>query len=94
MSELHPDDPDMLTRYQAADVLGIRLRALHYWRTSGRLLPGTVVKFRREAGGYPLVRFRRSKLEQLLAEGWHVEVEGGNADAGSSDEPSTSAEQE
>lgn len=89
MDDTQPEDPngpDMLTREQASDVLGIRLRALHYWRRQNKLLPGTVVTFRRPFGGHPLVRFRKSKLEELLEQGWEItEDPVGNAEQAGAD---------
>lgn len=68
-----PDDEGMLTRQEAAALLGIGLRSLHYKRKEGKLLEDTVVTFRRKYGGHPLVRYRQSKLEELLDEGWQTE---------------------
>jgi len=80
-----PDDPDMLTRSQAAAFLGIGERALHYRRKKGKLPDGTVFIFDRTDGGYPLVRYSQTKLEQIKASQWRVVPEG-NAEAAAGDD--------
>ena len=82
-----PDDPDLVSRQEAAELLGIGLRALHYKRRRGELPDGTVVTFRRAFGGHPFVRYRRSKLEALVERGWVATVDGGNAEDATGDEP-------
>lgn len=66
------EDPDLITREQAADVLRCGLRTLHYMRRRGTFPDGTVVVFQRRSGGHPLVRYRKSKLEQFQREDWTV----------------------
>lgn len=82
-----PDDPDLVSRQEAAELLGIGLRALHYKRRRGELPDGTVVTFRRAFGGHPFVRYRRSKLEALVERGWVATVDGGNTEDAADDEP-------
>lgn len=65
-------DPDLISRREAADLLRCGLRSLHYRRRSGDFPEGTVVVFRRRSGGHPLVRYRRSKLEEFQRNDWTV----------------------
>lgn len=84
-----PDDPDLVSRQEAAELLGIGLRALHYKRRRGELPDGTVVTFRRAFGGHPFVRYRRSKLEALVRRGWVAleDTRTGNTEDAADDEP-------
>lgn len=86
-----PDDPNLVSREEAAQILGIGVRALHYKRTRGELPAGTVVTFRRAFGGHPLVRYRKSKLEALVNRGWVAVEDTGNAEAAGDDDPGDSS---
>lgn len=66
------DDPDLISRREAAAFLHCGLRSLHYRRQAGDFPEGTVVVFRRRSGGHPLVRYRRSKLEEFQRSDWTV----------------------
>jgi hypothetical protein len=73
------DDPDLITRQEAADLLHCGLRSLHYRRKAGDFPAGTVEVYRRRSGGHPLVRYRRSKLEEFLRNDWTVTADVPNA---------------
>lgn len=66
------DDPDLISRREAAALLRCGLRSLHYRRKAGDFPDGTVVVFKRRTGGHPLVRYRRSKLEEFQRNDWTV----------------------
>lgn len=61
------DDPDLVDRVGAAELLDCGERTVHNYRRAGKFPEGTVVIVRRPSGGNPLVRYRKSKLEQFLA---------------------------
>ena len=60
-------DEDLVTRTQAADILGVCLRTLDNMRQRGTLLEGTEV---RPIDGGRHVLFHRSKLEKLRETFW------------------------
>lgn len=66
------DDPDLITRQQAADLLRCGLRTLFNLRARGAFPEGTVEVFHRHSGGNPLIRYRQSKLEQFIGNDWYV----------------------
>lgn len=60
------DDPNLLTRVEAADRLGVSLRTLDNWRKAGKLLKDTEVV---HPTSWKIIRFRKDLID-MLAGGW------------------------
>lgn len=67
MYEVDTTSPDLVTRTQAAELLGVCLRTLDNMRSRGTLLPGTEIH---PVDGGRHVRFDRSKLVELKKTFW------------------------